>query len=193
MRNNNGNIKINDKKVRFVRFGDLNQKKTNKSKKEITYHYPPCKFGIYAFPEFLIEDFLVMWKYTIDKGKPYCSNMYKIKNQMESDGDYDFNIWDEMSRHEVKCMWRDRKILEYEGCVWHHFTNLSKSKVRTDYWAKDTYRDYCIILKKALHNYKKERYNKGFINTNIEITPLAYVRKVYVKDEFEVYLSDKIK
>lgn len=182
------------KKIKFVRFGDLNQKKIDKGKKKsknITYHTPPQDFGIYAFPEHLIEPFLVTWKYDEDeKGSPYRHVVKrKIKNlNIEDDKDYDKYVSITSST-----MWMEYKVINYTGNVWHHLMDFSKSSIRTEFWVLDTYEEYCKILNKALHKYKKAQMRYDWYKGSFDMIPKTFVKKYISKDEYEVYLTDKIK
>lgn len=183
------------KNLNFVRWGNLYQKK-GKAISTNPFHEAPCNFGIYAFPQFYTESFLVNWKYCDDEILlPKIKKIFKEKyNIDEIDFDnqehYDlyWKIEDSIVKKEKK---KDYKVIKYRGYVWHHFLNESKSTIRKGSWVCDTYNDYIKCLKKHIHECYKtvNEYSKEIYKDNI----LNCVRKTYAKDEFEVYLCDKIK
>lgn len=62
---------MNRKKyIDFVRFGDINlikQKGYTTDSDKMGYHTPPSRYGIYAFPEYSVYEFLIGGDYTVNK------------------------------------------------------------------------------------------------------------------------------
>lgn len=59
-----------NKYVNFIRFGDLNlirQKGYTTDLSSMKYHTPPSRYGVYAFPEYSVDLFLISGDYTINK------------------------------------------------------------------------------------------------------------------------------
>lgn len=177
-------MKTINKNMLFVRWGDMNQKATNRTNIQTDdFHKPPCKFGIYAFPEIAIESYLVNWKYC----KQIDEKIAKSINKEEYNYDNYYKIL------KLK-KFRELKRIKYKGNVWHHFLDLSKSSVRTKYWALDTFEDYLKYLNKAIqkdffYTYNIcDEYGRKTIHNHI-----SYFHKYTSKDDYEVYLPEKIK
>lgn len=198
-----------NKNINFVRWGILSQREGKEISSE-HFHKAPAKIGLYAFPEFMTEDFLVGWKYTerADKdvvkiiNKKYNKNYKNINDfwQDEEFLNYHCDIYDELYHPIYKKHKRnDFKVIKYRGKVWHHFVEESKSPIRNTYWALDTYENYINCLYKHIHEIGKdlfkEKYGTYKFSTNniINGNLINVVRKIYCKDEYEVYLPEKIK
>lgn len=191
------------KNIKFIRWGSLSQKK-GRAISAGEFHKAPADFGLYAFPQFLSEDFLVNWKYSdkIDKIQLININNHFEKNYKEIDEFYYDNSINLSIDEKIKFINstyslkniknKDFKVISYKGRIWHHFINESKSPIRKGSWVLDNYDDYTKILNKILtltaKNWKCDK-NNSLCQINNKYAILKY----YSKDEFEVYLIDKIK
>lgn len=196
-------MKNNFKNLKFVRWGTLSQKK-GKVISDSDYHKAPCNFGLYAFPIFFDEPFLVDWKYCEDNADAPLIKEALIKKGinpeeflklLNSNDDNAFNLFEQITHKIYKEKKRkDYKVINYKGYVWHHFINESKSSIRNEFWALDSYKDYIICLKKHIHNSAKLFFDKKqFITIEVKDNIVNGVKRFYAKDEYEVYLVDKIK
>lgn len=192
------------KNIKFIRWGTLSQKK-GKVISTDNFHKAPADFGLYAFPQFLSESFLVDWKYS-DKNdqirlsyinKEFDKNYKNINDFYDDESigltlDKKLEYTDSIPSFLKKIKNKDYKIFSYKGRIWHHFINESKSPIRKGSWALDNYDDYIKILNKVLLNIAKDWNNRN--NKNIgQFNSKYVVLRYYAKDEFEVYLIDKIK
>lgn len=192
------------KNIKFIRWGTLSQKK-GKSISAGDFHKAPSDFGLYAFPQFLSEDFLVNWKYSdkIDKIQLTNINKYFEKNYKEiNDFYYDNNVnltidekikyIDSIPYSLKKIKNKDYKVISYKGRIWHHFVNESKSPIRKGSWVLDDYDNYVIILNKVLTSLAKD-WGRNKYDPLCQVNNKYSALKHYSKDDFEVYLIDKIK
>ena len=152
--------------MKFVRYGRINKMTEFKTEKGSSYHAPPEKKGLFAFPEGRIEMFLVAWKY---------SEMVDKSVGEDVDGEVRERKYKELMR-------KDRKVFEYDGYIWHHFTEDSRSKYVRGSWALDAMVDYKRILKKNYPILRLYRWDKN--------GPLTHIW--YSKDHFEVFIPSKI-
>ena len=192
------------KNLRFVRWGTLSQKKGKAISNE-DFHKAPSDVGLYAFPKLFDEPFLVDWKYCEDNADAPLIKEALIKKGinpeeflklLNNNDDNAFNFFEQISHRITKEKKRkDYKVFKYHGNVWHHFVSQSKSPIRNKFWVLDSYDDYIICLKKYIHTVAKDFFNKkhGYDTILVKDNVINGVRKFFAKDEFEVYLVDKIK
>lgn len=196
-----------NKNINFVRYGHLSQKK-GKGINGSGFHKAPANIGLYAFPEFFVEYFLVNWKYDNKVAKYHYDilNIFnkKYKTSYDSPNDFfnncssdDLTEWDKIeSTFYKKIRNKEFKIIKYRGKVWHHFVNESKSPIRNNCWALDTYEDYVKCLYKYIHTTSKSIFDKKCcIHSDVPIKQniINIVKSTFSKDMFEVYLPEKIK
>ena len=192
------------KNIQFIRWGSLSQKK-GRAISAGEFHEAPADFGLYAFPQFLSEDFLVNWKYSDKNDQIRLSYINKEfdKNYKNIDHFYDdesieltldkkFEYTDSIPSFLKRIKNKDFKVIPYKGRIWHHFVNESKSPIRKGSWVLDDYDNYVIILNRILtllaNNWNNNKYDHlCYINNKYSVL------KHYSKDDFEVYLIDKIK
>lgn len=189
--------------INFVRWGTLSQRK-GKAITNDGFHSAPTKFGLYAFPKFFDESFLVNWKYSDDKAnkKLIDEKLKKMHKNVDefwetlSDSDENLNLYEKLEHSIVKEKKRkDFKIIKYRGYVWHHFIEQSKSIKIKGSWVLDSYDDYIKCLKQYIHETAKCFFNPKDYMTNLGVKDniINGVRRFFSKDMFEVYLPDKIK
>ena len=120
----------------FTRYGSLNATNYKNFKDKSTYHSPPVKKGIYAFPHGYESDFLWAWKVNIDR------ELYNSLSDEESDVLYK----KELSNY----IRQNKKIFNYDGPIWCHFTSIIQGETIGS-WVLTDIKTYEKSFKKAKH------------------------------------------
>ncbi len=122
----------------FVRFGGLSKVKYKNyyksGNKNISFHTPPVKRGIFAFIWPYIEPFLWVWKVNTNKCKTEEEINRKIKNA---------NIL-------------LRRKFKYKGMLWTHFIETNVEGRRRGAWVEIHTSDIDDALKKQMQLDRKE-------------------------------------
>ena len=184
----------------FVRYGGLSsvvQRGFTTKKDTKTYHSPPARNGIYAFPEHWVEFFLLggsgygtknrTVKIKDAKGnvitnrhpdfEKYSGNKYmdrtdgKIWPDAKRDEDGEFS-WDDCVHYLVKHV-RPRKFT-YDGDIWHHLgEHLSKSQLikHSGYWVLTNMPNFKAAFKSEMKQRRKDvlhMFNSGDPKTKVK-------------------------
>ena len=116
--------------MKFIRFGSLKATKYNHYDVDNpTFHAPPVRRGIYAFPFGYDESFLWAWKVP----------------RKEDDSEEE---WEKRYQTYRKA---NRKEFEYEGPIWCHFTEEVKCGTVVNSWVLTDMKTYEEALKKDRH------------------------------------------
>jgi hypothetical protein len=174
-------VKAKRNELVFVRWGGLSpvvQKGYNPSMP--TFHCPPARRGIYAFPWPMIETFMLF-----DGGNFQNHRMEWVKDEAGNKIPYDhpelnkyygrranlkaFFIQD---KNGVECLARhvDPRKFKHDGEVWHHLPNMPRSHRMEEKgsWIRSSFEDYRRELNREIGRVKKWRYAKDHLEVFIE-------------------------
>ncbi|HPM74192.1 MAG TPA: hypothetical protein PLA71_00555 [Saccharofermentans sp.] len=173
--------------MRFIRWGGLNpvKQKGYDSSGKGTFHSPPARYGIYAFPEKTVEKFLIYKSIFVPERHELCEKFTdgnhvvwkneKIQKQWEENylsmTGAEREAYIETNQYYVKM--RRPHVFEHNGMLWHH---LGGSSIRYHgEWMLSNMEDY-------IKSYNKERIKE-------------HARKVthtlgYGRDHFEVFIEN---
>lgn len=162
----------------FVRFGGLDLKnQKGYGNKELTFHSPPAKRGIYAMPKIAQELFLVS---SLDKTQKGI-----FKKDISVDGS-DF-------RNKLKQI--RKEFRKDSGNIWHHleeYTDNSDIIDRHDAWIKTDIKVWAKAFSKmsTILRYGRSKYDlENNINVHGEGKGLT---GWYSKDHCEVFFDEKV-
>jgi hypothetical protein len=183
----------------FQRWGDLSpvkQKGYNPSMP--TFHSPPARRGIYAFPRGHIEGFLLgrsvfdhrLYKkttitYSQYVNDPKLAEIYSYSIQWKSEKTKDFfnEHWETMSEEEYNqyhnkncyiCKLKTPKIFSHNGPLWHHLhkqTNQKDIIKSKGEWILTQFQTYKKAIIKEIGNwkYRKNSYLMPYSKDHIEV------------------------
>jgi hypothetical protein len=167
--------------MKFVRFGGLSAidykpliKKNDNAL--LTFHTPPRRYGIYAFIYPYVEDFLWAWK---------------VKTPEEAS--------DEESKKFFKKKYKElKRVFDYEGPIWCHFTEYIKG-INSRAWVLTTTNELESILNKVKHAdiVSLQKTDSLFLQSKTRFTP--NIKNPYkqglggfmCKDHLEVFIEKK--
>lgn len=188
-------VKESIKNIQFVRWGGLSSVK-QEGYGESTFHAPPARHGIYAFPETAIESFLLskgtfdnrrMIRLDQDKikkdedGYEYHSKYWKnkkIKEQLEKAHEENDNATIEKILDDPDSMyWAKRskpKKFSYTGELWHHLTaHVKQNDVlkRHESWILTSYKTWLKAFQKEYSVIKtyKTTQGTGYSKDHLEV------------------------
>ena len=154
--------------MKLLRYGTLSATTFKNYDKEI-FHAPPFRKGIFAFPFEYEEPFLWTWKvsYEFKKGYEYTEEEWKEKFQQ---------------------LHRERKVFEYDGPFWCHFTrHIDGETIRS--WVITDSNGWEKALRKVKHEDMKGSRKSGF---GIPIDPYKRgLGGIYSRDHLEVFIQKR--
>lgn len=153
-------------KERFVPDSKLEEFKKNSPNFTGSYHRPPCRKGCYAFPENIIEMFLVAWK------------IYEKE-------------YDEEGNSKLKKQFLHPKKFTYSGKLWTHIYIVDpeiKYYRKRDSWYETDTDSYELLLKKYQWQLSKEISTDYVFNIK-EFSHFVKGWKHFSKDSFEVFIE----
>jgi hypothetical protein len=164
----------------FVRYGGLDLKNqdgylADESKK--TFHSPPCRRGIYAMPQILIERFLIT---NITNSQP--SSFPSKKNRYEGKHK---EKWEKHWKPYYQAVYK--KFRKDSGCVWHHLeSRCDPSDIldRNGAWVKTEMKVWAKAVSKESVTCRA--------NTEKEMGYSMGLAGAFSKDHFEVFFDEKV-
>lgn len=201
-----------EKKIYFLRWGNLNAVKHKESRKVSDNewsHVAPCLKGIYAFPRGYVERFLLGGLCGNDR----CTMLKKPDGSLVTEKElYDEsfeNIRPEYKKllkklhiktKSLKPIYKDGdfyigyqpepKHFEYNGDIWHHLSDYVEKKDIMDEkhgWIKTSYKTYLNALHKCDVSERFQSYINPFsgkMHGNPHTCP-----KHFTKDHYEVFIE----
>lgn len=191
--------------IKFIRYGGLSRvKQKGFTTDPQTMHKPPSRNGIYAF----------VWPYF----EPFLLNSPRLDKEFEYVKDGNGNIIDTdhpdykkyVERYSSKInkqtgkttltKFRDPKIFEYYGPLWHHLSHfIDRKDVIKEHgaWVKTGFDAYVKALKKELHSTLRRDEFKEFRQENEPSLQFWQYRSKkpaqnFYRDHLEVFIDDKI-
>lgn len=207
-------MKENLKKVKFLRFGGLSPV-IQYGYGNNTFHAPPAKKGIYAFPYPFIEWFLLGGNYADPKKSIVKNPTNRIQYLRDKKGNLiDTNHPDYEKHSACDKNWTadrrkteeddfygvlyrpsSRKIFEYKGDIWHHLECKNNFVVnRHNDWILTNYKNYTDCLSKHIHKQKFDRMHGKFMWLDSKTcfggnTVLKAPQSFFNKDDIEVFIE----
>jgi len=189
---------MNDKDIKFARFGGLSSvKQKGYSSDTDNYHAPPCKRGFYAFLYPYYEPFLLSG-YDFSGITTKHSKFERLKdkkgNPVRTTNDESFvrtssnwmKFWGFHEKSDIYDAIKPKKpkIFEYRGELWHHLGEyLAPNEILNTKgcWYLSDFKSYSKALRKDFAIQKKKLRELG-IDTN---NPFAMCSK----DHLEVFIE----